>query len=148
MGVRVRAAAARAGDRPVLVVADSDDLRLVREALGAGALGYVLADRMTLHLPTAIEAALSGQVVAPVALRRQFMDPLLSNREKQVLAMLVLGLSNQEIARRLVVTESTVKSQLTAAYRKLGVRSRKEAAAAILREDGTGTGILRIGAED
>jgi DNA-binding NarL/FixJ family response regulator len=76
-------------------------------------------------------------------------DPALSFREKQVLGMVVLGLSNAEIARQLYLTESAVKTHLSNGYRKLGVRSRGQATALILDpERGLGTGILRITPEE
>jgi DNA-binding NarL/FixJ family response regulator len=78
-------------------------------------------------------------------LRAAVRRPTLSVREKQVLAMVVMGYSNCEIASRLFVAESTVKSHLNAAFRKLGVRSRSEAASLILDPHGSlGPGILAI----
>ncbi len=63
--------------------------------------------------------------------------------------MVVLDFSNAEIARKLVVTESNVKSHLTSAFGKLGVTSRNAAAELILdAESGLGPGILRISAEE
>jgi DNA-binding CsgD family transcriptional regulator len=59
--------------------------------------------------------------------------------------MVVLGLTNAEIAQKLFVTEASVKAHLTSAFAKLGVRSREAAAALILDPDaGYGPGILRI----
>ncbi|HEY2202673.1 MAG TPA: helix-turn-helix transcriptional regulator, partial [Solirubrobacteraceae bacterium] len=70
-------------------------------------------------------------------------------RERQVLAMVVLDFSNAEIAEKLVVTESNVKSHLTSAFSKLGVSSRNAAAELILdHESGLGPGILRISPEE
>jgi DNA-binding NarL/FixJ family response regulator len=61
------------------------------------------------------------------------------------MGMVVLGLSNAEIAAKLVVAESTIKTHLTSTFAKLGVRSRSEASALILdSERGLGTGILSI----
>jgi DNA-binding CsgD family transcriptional regulator len=63
--------------------------------------------------------------------------------------MVVLDFSNAEIARKLVVSESNVKSHLTSAFNKLGVRSRSAAAELILdSESGLGPGILRISPEE
>jgi DNA-binding NarL/FixJ family response regulator len=74
--------------------------------------------------------------------------PKLSTREKQILGMVVLGFSNGEIASKLSLAESTVKSHLSSSFSKLGVRSRNEATAMILDPDGgLGTGILAISEE-
>jgi len=71
-------------------------------------------------------------------------------REKQVLGMVVMGFSNGEIANKLVLAESTIKSHLSSAFSKLGVRSRGEATELILDPvNGLGPGILSIaGTED
>ena len=74
---------------------------------------------------------------------------MLSAREKQILGLVVMGLMNSEIAARLFLAESTVKSHLSSAFRKLGVRSRTEASELILDpERGLGTGILAISEEN
>ncbi len=71
----------------------------------------------------------------------------LSMREKQVLSMIVMGSTNAEIATKLFLAESTVKSHLSSAYNKLGVCSRKDAASRILDPlQGLGPGILAISA--
>ncbi len=91
---------------------------------------------------TAVEA---GQIAVPAERRRDVDRPTLSRREKQTLGLVVMGLSNREIASRLFVAESTVKCHLSAAFVKLGVRSRHEAVSVILDpERGIGLGILRI----
>ena len=69
-----------------------------------------------------VEAAGHGRPVRGPRLERELLQrPPLSPRERQVLAMVVLDFSNAEIAEKLVVTESNVKSHLTSAFSKLGV---------------------------
>jgi DNA-binding NarL/FixJ family response regulator len=72
----------------------------------------------------------------------------LSAREKQILGLVVMGYMNSEIAEQLFVAESTVKSHLSSAFSKLGVRSRNEAVDLIVDpERGLGMGILALGGE-
>lgn len=117
-----------------------------RRALRAGVDGLLDEGQIEVALVPTIEAVRSGLVCLPRrAQRKPQVD--LSTREKQVLCMLIMGLTNAEIGRRLYLAESTVKSHLSSAYMKLGVRSRKDAAALILDPDeGLGTGILAISA--
>ncbi len=77
------------------------------------------------------------------------IDPAaLSAREKQVLGLVVMGYTNSKIAEQLFLAESTVKSHLSSAFAKLGVRSRNEAVELILDADrGRGIGILALGPE-
>ena len=99
--------------------------------------------RSTLAL--AVRAAFAGQISYPAELMPTQLRTALSNREKQILAMVVMGFSNAEIAAKLHVSESTVKSHLYSAFATLGVRTRKEAVALILDPNaGFGTGILAI----
>jgi DNA-binding NarL/FixJ family response regulator len=74
--------------------------------------------------------------------------PVLSIREKQVVGLVAMGLMNIEIAERLFLAESTVKSHLSSAFAKLGVRSRHEAVELLLNPaSGLGLGILSLDAE-
>ena len=92
---------------------------------------------------------LAGQTAVPRMLRASVRAPSLSFREKQILGMVVMGFTNCEIASRLFLAESTVKSHLSAAFRKLGVQSRSEAASLILDPHGSlGPGILAITGSD
>jgi len=117
----------------------------VRRALESGVGAIVRAAQLEECVALAVRSACAGQISLPRRWRDQLDPPPLTNRQKQALAMVVLGMANRDIARKLGVTEGTVKSHLTTAFRKLGVRSRNEAAALILREDGgLGTGILAI----
>lgn len=126
------------------VVGDVPTAHLVR-ALTARLDGVVRAEDVPTALLPAVLAVAAGQSSHPLAFREQLDRPLLSAREKQVLAMVVLGLTNAEIGQKLFVTEASVKAHLTSAFAKLGVRSREAATALILDpEAGYGPGILRI----
>jgi DNA-binding NarL/FixJ family response regulator len=127
--------------RAVVVVAD---LGGARDALDRGAEGIVLGDDDE-ALAASVEAVARGQVVIPWALHESLRKPALSARERQVLSLIVLGCSNREIARRLHVAETTVKTHVKSAFRKLGVRSRAEACSRILDPaNGLGIGILGL----
>ncbi|HEV7771239.1 MAG TPA: response regulator transcription factor [Solirubrobacterales bacterium] len=99
----------------------------VRRALDAGADALVFDSELELTLAAAIHAVASGQSVVPRKLRASVERPSLSHRELQVLSLVRLGLTNAEIAQRLFLAESTVKSHLSSAFTKLGVHSRREA---------------------
>lgn len=129
----------------VVVTSPSSSGNGARAALRAGASGYVLESRLESALGVTVLAARAGQVSVPRELRPLVEKPALTQREKQVLATVVLGFSNQEIATKLHVAETTVKSHLSSAFKKLGVRTRKEAVATILDpNEGLGAGILSI----
>jgi DNA-binding NarL/FixJ family response regulator len=141
----IRAVRANALTAPVVVVGSFASPRAVRDAIDNGADGLVASDRVTDALVPTLDAVCAGQIAFPREVRSHVWRPLLSTREKQILGMVVLGFTNGEIARKLVVAESTVKSHLSSAFRKLGVRSRTEASELILDpERGLGTGILAI----
>ena len=129
----------------VLVVSRGEDAARVRHALEAGASGYVSSDELSYALAPAVAVVAVGQLSLPPAYRRQIAKPTFTTREKQILALVVMGMSNGEIGRKLYLAESTVKSHLSSAFNKLGVRSRNEATALILDpSSGLGPGILRI----
>ncbi len=130
--------------RLVLVVKTATPAE-ARHLLVDDVAGLVFAAEVGLALGPSVQAALAGQIAYPAGLMPGKLNPALSTREKQVLAMVVLGFSNAEIAAKLHVSESTVKSHLSSSFHTLGVRSRKEAVALILDPDaGFGTGILAI----
>ncbi len=136
------------GRPPVIVVCEAIRPGELRLALGAGVAGVVLAGSLASSLASCAAAVCAGQVCVPKVQARQVEAASLSAREKQILGLVVMGYMNGEIAEQLVVAESTVKSHLSSAFAKLGVRSRHEAVDLILdSERGLGMGILGIGGE-
>jgi DNA-binding NarL/FixJ family response regulator len=105
--------------------------RLVRGALRAGVDGLVPGERLDSTLGPVARAVLADLVVVPRG-ERALLTPALSHRERQVLALVVAGYANSQVADRLYLAESTVKSHLTSAFAKLGVSSRGEATSLIL----------------
>jgi len=101
----------------------------VRRALDAGADAVVFEPEIESTLEVTVLAVASGQSVVPRKLRASVKRPAFSHRERQVLALVATGLTNSEIAERLLLAQSTVKSHLSSAFTKLGIRSRKEVAA-------------------
>ena len=145
------ASALRDAHKPtaVLVVADEFRARELPRMLEAGIGGVVLERDLEATLGVATRAVLTGQFVFPASGAVGETDTVLSTREKQVLAMVVLGCTNAEIAAALHVAETTVKSHLTSVFRKLGVRSRSEASARVLDpQSGLGLGVVSIAEHD
>jgi DNA-binding NarL/FixJ family response regulator len=142
----LRELTARFAESKVLVIAPSLGPAGVRRAVDAGAAGVLQADEsLESRVPSAVGAAAAGQICVPRSLGLHIARPALSYRERQILGLVVLGFTNGDIAGRLHLAESTVKSHLSSAFAKLGVRSRREAAAMISDADGgLGPGILAI----
>ncbi|NEK56492.1 response regulator transcription factor [Geodermatophilus sabuli] len=107
----------------------------VLAALDAGAGGYLLKDAPPDELFRAVRAVARGETVlgsevAAILVRRvSSPEPALTEREVQILGLLAGGLGNREMARRLLVSEATVKSHLSHIYGKLGVDTRAGAVA-------------------
>jgi DNA-binding NarL/FixJ family response regulator len=99
----------------------------LRRVLLAGASGIVLDDDLERTFVPTARAVLAGQLTVPTALGRQIAPRPLSHREKQILALVMLGRTNREIADALYLAESTIKTHLSSAFRKLDARSRSEA---------------------
>jgi DNA-binding NarL/FixJ family response regulator len=135
-------------ETPVVLVCVEVRPGELRNALAGGIAGIVLAEQLDSQLLPCLQAVRSGQVCVPRALARQVEPARLSPREKQILGLVVMGYMNGQIAERLFVAESTVKSHLSSAFAKLAVSSRSEAVELILDpERGLGTGILSLGGE-
>lgn len=117
----------------VLVLSALSDARSLREAIEAGADGFVLKTDSPQATLTAIRQVVAGQLVFPQGARRWLTrDPgaePLSEREEAVLELLADGRSNREIARTLRMSPNTVKFHLRNLYSKLGVTNRTQAAA-------------------
>jgi DNA-binding NarL/FixJ family response regulator len=116
----------------LVAIMPEDSRRGVRRALESGADGVVFEAEVEVALTLTVRAVLAGQTAVPAAGRHEVDRPTLSGREKQVLGMVVTGMSNKAIAAQLFLAESTVKCHLSSAFSKLGVRSRNEAADLIL----------------
>jgi DNA-binding NarL/FixJ family response regulator len=138
-----RAIRAAAPDSKVLVLTTFDDEGSVFDAISAGAIGYLLKDASRDELVGAIRAAAAGQspltpAVAAKLVARVAALPRpdatharldgMSEREREVLRLLLGGASNKEIASELRITEGTVKNHLTHVFEKLGVADRTQAA--------------------
>ena len=103
--------------------------------MNIGADGFLAEDQLEPALAAVVRTVALGHVCVPRELRRSLVRPAFSHREREVLALVVGGLHNREIADRLFLAESTIKSHVASAFAKLGVRSRKEAAALVLDPD-------------
>jgi DNA-binding NarL/FixJ family response regulator len=133
---------------PVVVTCANIQRWEVRAALAGGAVGLVIDDGRESSLGPCLNAVLAGQICVPRGHWRQIEPPPLSTREKQILGLVVMGYMNSQIAQQLFLAESTVKSHLSSAFGKLGVRSRNEAVSLILDPNrGLGMGILALGGE-
>lgn len=115
-----------------IVVVSGAGKAVVRKALRAGVDGFVSESDAESALSGTISAVLAGQISVPQSIRDRIAWTTFSLREKQVLQLVAAGLTNAEIADRLFLSESTVKSHLSSGFRKLGVSSRAEAAAVVL----------------
>jgi DNA-binding NarL/FixJ family response regulator len=131
----VRSARRRAPEAGIVVVVPMVTRTKARGLLAAGADALVIeADRQEV-LPAAVLAAAVGQISIPRPLRGSLQPPTLSHRELQIVALAAARCTNAQIAERLCLGESTIKADLSSAFRRLGVRSRRQAAAAVLSSD-------------
>ena len=122
----------------IIALTSFKEKEYVEGALKAGANGYLLKDVSAEELVNAVRRAAVGQPsLSPEAaqvLMKNVSEPALpyqemTGREKEILALMVEGLSNNEIAERLIVSQSTVKFHVSNILSKLGVTGRTEAVA-------------------
>ena len=119
----------------VVVLTSFSDRGRILGALEAGAVGYLLKDATPEELVSGIRAAARGDSpLDPKAARtllrahvEQEQEPL-RDREREILALVAAGEPNKIIARRLGISEKTVKAHLTSVYRQIGVTDRVQAA--------------------
>ncbi|MBA3249822.1 MAG: response regulator transcription factor [Geodermatophilaceae bacterium] len=143
-----RLTAAQCASR-VLFLTVYDDEQYLFQALRAGAAGYLIKRVTGAELVAHVHAVCSGEVVVDPTLAGRIAVSAarmqagefwpgahlgLTQRESEVLALMVAGLSNRAVAARLVVGEETVKSHVRGIYRKLGVGDRATAVGTALRE--------------
>ncbi len=130
----------------ILALTSFQEKELIRDALQAGAIGYLLKNITIDELATAIRSANAGQsTLAPEAVQALLQPSMpepapdfdhgLTNREMEVLELLVEGLNNREIAERLFVTRATAKAHVSHILDKLAVSNRAEAVALALRKN-------------
>lgn len=135
------------GKAPIVVISPPATGTSVRRALDAGADAIVFEPEIETTLAVTALAVASGQSVVPRKLRASIERPAFSHRERQVLALVSRGLTNSEIAEHMLLAQSTVKSHLSSAFTKLGIRSRKEVTALLLDpEQARSVGLLGVGA--
>jgi DNA-binding NarL/FixJ family response regulator len=132
---RIRRIHRRLPSAAIVVAFSQSDEHAVRGLVAAGVDGLVAETEIATNLAIVVRSVCAGQISVPRRMRYLIEPPALSHREKQVLALAIVGRTNSEIAQRLCLGESTVKTHLSSAFRRLGVRSRREAAAAVLNDD-------------
>jgi DNA-binding NarL/FixJ family response regulator len=134
-------------DTKILTLTGYDDPDLVYRAMQTGAKGYILKTMVTSQLRQAILDISQGKIFLPVSLATKFFDEFqnkqnkterpdpvraallnyLTNREKEVLALLTEGITYKGVADRLVISETTVKTHVNNIFQKLQVNDRTQA---------------------
>ncbi|MEN4013939.1 MAG: response regulator transcription factor [Chloroflexota bacterium] len=128
----------------IIALTSFKEQELVQSAIEAGAIGYLLKDLTAEELARAIRLAAEGKPTlspeaAEVLIRasrpaQPTLGDDLTEREREVLNLIVEGLNNKQIAERLVVSVSTAKSHVSSILSKLGVSTRTEAVSLVLKK--------------
>jgi DNA-binding NarL/FixJ family response regulator len=144
-GVEATRRLVEAGSEARILILTTFDLdEYVYEALRAGASGFVLKDLQPAQLVEAIRVVARGEALLAPTVTRRLLDRFarelprspgapppelssLTEREREVLGLLAGGLSNAELAERLFLSETTVKTHVSSILRKLGLRDRVQA---------------------
>ncbi|EHR58982.1 response regulator transcription factor [Saccharomonospora cyanea] len=123
----------------VLVLTTYSDDDSIRAALTAGARGYLTKDAGRVEIHAALRAVVAGQATFTADVSHRLVAALtqrprpdvspeaLTAREREVLALIGAGLSNRDIARRLHIAQTTVKTHINNAFAKIGARNRADA---------------------
>jgi DNA-binding NarL/FixJ family response regulator len=128
----------------ILILTTFDLDEYVFEALRAGASGFLLKDVQPTQLVDAVRVVARGDALLDPTVTRRLLDRFahalpgaldrpppelgeLSDREREVLTLMASGLSNAELAERLVLSETTIKTHVSSILRKLGLRDRVQA---------------------
>jgi two-component system response regulator DevR len=128
---------------PVLILTSSNSERHMRDAIAAGAKGYLLKENDSATLATALRTVVRGDAVLDPAMAGRVLNlvknrgaptaveklALLTAQERRVVALLASGLMNKEIGDQLGLTEKTVKNYLATIFSKLNITRRTQAAA-------------------
>jgi DNA-binding NarL/FixJ family response regulator len=121
---------------PVVILTSFSERDRILDAIDAGAVGYLLKDAEPDELLRGVRSAAQGEspfspkaakALLSLGSQRKVADDL-TPREREVLAALCSGLANKQIARRLGISEKTVKSHLTRVFSRIGVQDRTQAA--------------------
>lgn len=136
-----------------LVLSSHQEEKFVFQAMYAGAKGYIFKPNLVNQLIEAINTVANSKIYLPPEVATKFFTQFgryyldfacdrdleqeikFTNREQEVLACLVKGMSNEEIAQKLFVTVATVKAHLTSIFNKLGVASRTQAIIMVLKQN-------------
>ena len=128
-----RTIAAEQPDAQVLVLTSYSDAERIVDALDAGAVGYLLKDAEPEEVIAGVRAVSRGESPIHPRAARELLNarttrPALTPRETEILTFVRQGLANKQIARRLGISERTVKAHLTSAFQRIGVADRTQAA--------------------